>query len=107
MALGLLEQDLDRVTDGDFELAAMIGELGDGNQALRLVANVDNDVVRRDGDHGAFDDLSLDEVAHALVVQSDELVVAEGGGVLLAVRTRRRLGAFFNGLHLLGNLQCV
>src|SRR5688572_439512 len=73
--LGLLEQHVDVVADLDVDLARRVGELLDRDQALRLVADVDDDLVVGDADDAAADDLALGQVPHALVVERDELRV--------------------------------
>ncbi len=73
--LGALEQHLDLVADLDRELAFHVAELVDRDQTLRLVADVDHHRVVVDRDHLAADDLALGEVAQALVVERDELLV--------------------------------
>ncbi len=73
--LGLLEQDVDLLADLDGQLAAAVGELLDGDQALRLVPHVDDHRVGRDADDAPRHDLTLGEIAHALVVQLEELAV--------------------------------
>ncbi len=73
--LGLLEQDVHFLPDLDGQPAAPVGELLDGDQAFRLVPDVDDHRVGRDPDDPSGDDLTLGEIAHALVVQLEELAV--------------------------------
>ena len=84
--LGLLEQDVDLLADLDGELAATVGELLDGDQAFRLVPHVDDHRVGRDADDAPRHDLTLGEIAHALVVQFEELAVFVRVPLLLGLR---------------------
>src|SRR5689334_1823950 len=80
-ALGVLLLEHERVDLlADLDLVVRVDgaadrELGDGDDALRLVADVDQDLVLVDADHGAGDDVALVEVGQRAVVVGDELPV--------------------------------
>ena len=98
--LGLLEQDVDLLADLDGQLAVAVGELLDRDQALRLVPHVDDHGVGRDADHPARHDLTLGEIAHALVVQLEELAVLLRVLLVLGLsRHHRQVLEFFTGRH--------
>ncbi len=84
--LGLFEQDVDVLADLDAQLAATVGELLDGDQAFRLVPHVDDHSVGRDADNAPRHDLTLGEIAHAFVVQFEELAVLVRVPLLLGLR---------------------
>src|SRR5262245_22572239 len=67
--LGALEQDVDGVAGLDGHLAGLIHELVDGNDAFRLVADVDNHFGWRDFENGALHDLAFRDVAEAAIVK--------------------------------------
>jgi hypothetical protein len=102
--LRLLEQDVDLLADLDGQLAAAIGELLDGDQALRLVPHVDDHRVGRDANDASRHDLTLGEIAHALVVQLEELAVFVRVPLLILVvlglgREQRLVLEFFASRH--------
>src|SRR6185312_14687554 len=76
-ALGVLLLEHERVDLlADLDLVVRVHgaadrELGDGDDALRLVADVDQDLVLVDADHGAGDDVALVEVGQGAVVVGD------------------------------------
>ena len=65
VVLTALEEDLDGVAGLDGDFAARVGELGDGDLAFGLVADVDDRVVLGDLDDGALDDLAFLQDAFA------------------------------------------
>jgi hypothetical protein len=73
--LGLFEEHFHVIAHSDGQLPLFVVELGDGDQTFRLVADVDHHGVVGDRHDPALDDLAFGEVSHALVVQSDELLV--------------------------------
>ncbi len=100
LVLGLLEQDIDFLADVDGELPATVGELLDGDQAFRLVPHVDDHRVGRDADDAPRHDLTLGEIAHALVVQFEELAVFVRVLLLIGLSRHQRLVLeFFTGRH--------
>src|SRR5262245_12473920 len=64
---GALEQHVDDVAGLDCDLAVLVDELVNGNDALALVADVDNDFRRRYLENGALDDLTFRHVAEAVI----------------------------------------
>jgi hypothetical protein len=89
--LGLLQQDVHILTDADRQLAAAVGELLDGDQAFRLVPHVDDHRVGRDANDAPRHDLTLGEIAHALVVQLEELAVFLRVPLLIGLNREQRL----------------
>ena len=73
--LGALEQDVDDVAGLHGDLAALVEELGELDDAFGLVADVDDDFRRRDLENGALDDLAFRDVAEAVIVDVEELGV--------------------------------
>ena len=69
--LGLLEKNLDLLTDLNMDFARCVDELLERNQPFGLVADVDDHLARGDLDHRSLDDLALFKMAHAVVVESD------------------------------------
>src|SRR4029077_3754718 len=61
-------------------------ELLDGDQAFRLVPHVDDHSVGRDADNAPRHDLTLGEIAHAFVVQFQELAVLVRVPLLLGLK---------------------
>ena len=59
VVLAALDVDVDRVAGLDRGLALRVGELVEGDDALALAADVDDDVVALHGDDRAFDDLAF------------------------------------------------
>ena len=85
--LGILEQNLDLVSLLHGELAGEVAELFERDEALGLVADVDDHLVVGDADDPAADDLALGQVAHAVVVQRDQLrVLLRRDGLLVVGR---------------------
>jgi hypothetical protein len=72
--LGLLQQDFDLAVDGENQLA-MVDELLDRDQAFRLVPHVDDYPFGRDANDLPRHNLTLGEIAHAFVIQLEELAV--------------------------------
>ena len=87
--LGALEQDVDDVARLHGDLAGLVDELVDGDDAFGLVADVDDDFGRRDFQDGALDDFTFRDVAEAAIVKVQQ------ARVFLRVDVNRRL-------HLLG-----
>ena len=100
ISLDRLEENVDRVAHVDLVAVLPVVERDD---ALRLVAHVDDHRVRGHPDDSARDDLPLGEVAHALVIQIEELLVVLLLLVLLLPVGLSRHGglvlAFFTGRH--------
>src|SRR5208282_5323085 len=59
VVLAALDVDVHLVAGLDLGLALRVGELAQGDDALALAADVDDDVVALHGDDRAFDDLAL------------------------------------------------
>ena len=77
-ALRLLEQHFHFVAEADLQFVVPGSEFVDRHQAFGLVADIHDDVVRGDGNHLAGDDFPFVEMAHAVVVHLDELLVGRG-----------------------------
>ena len=56
------DQDVDLVAGGDHDVAALIDELVEADDALGFVADVDDDGVFADFDDGARDDVAFTEL---------------------------------------------
>ena len=67
--LGALEQHVDDVARLHRDLAGLVDELFDGDDAFGLEADVDDDFGRRDFDDGALDDFAFRDVAEAGIVK--------------------------------------
>src|SRR6185503_6818002 len=80
---GPLEQHVDNVAGLDRNLAALIQELSDLDDAFRLVADVDDHLRRRHLEDGPLHDLAFRDVPEAVIVGLQEIV--ELGGVDLLV----------------------
>ena len=65
---GPLEQHVDDVAGLDGDLAVLVDELGDGDDAFGLVADVHDDFRGRDLQHRALDDLAFRDVPEAAIV---------------------------------------
>ncbi len=72
---GALEQHVDDVAGLDRDLAGLVDELVDGDDAFGLVADVDDDFRRRDFEDGALDDLAFRDVAEAAIVKVQKACV--------------------------------
>ena len=66
---GALEQDVDDVAGLHGDLAGLVDELVDGDDAFGLVADVDDDFGRGDFQNGALDDFTFRDVAEAVIVK--------------------------------------
>ncbi len=66
---GPLEQHVDNVAGLHGDLTAFVGELVDGNHAFRLEADIDNDLVVGDLQHGPLDHFAFRDVAEAGIVK--------------------------------------
>ena len=66
---GALEQDVDDVARLHHHRAVLVEELVDRDDALGLVADVDDDFVLADFEDRALDDLTLRDVAEAVIVK--------------------------------------
>ncbi len=66
---GALEQDIDDVPGLHGNLAGLIDELVDGDDAFRLVADVDDDFRRGYFEDGALDDFAFRDIAEAAIVK--------------------------------------
>ena len=81
VVLAALDVDVDLVAGLDGDLAGGVGELAEGDDALALAADVDDDVVALNGDDGAFDDFALfAEIAprDALLEEAREATFSSG-----------------------------
>ena len=67
--LGALEQDIDDVPWLHGDLAGLVDELVDGDDALGLVADVDDDFRWGNFQNGALDDFTFRDVAEAAIVK--------------------------------------
>ena len=65
---GALEQHVDDVAGLDRDLAVLVEELVDRDDAFGLVADVHDDFRRRDLEHRALDDLAFRDVSEAAIV---------------------------------------
>ena len=70
--LGALEQHVDDVAGLHGDLAVLVEELADGDDAFGLVADVDDDFRRGDLEHRALDDLAFRDVAEAAIVDVEQ-----------------------------------
>ena len=93
LVLGALEQDIHRVAGLDEDVAGEVGELGDGDDSLRLVSDIDDHLGWRDSQHAAPDDLTLLEVLEGVLVLGEQVLVLLGRQLLL----------FGFGLHWFGS----
>ena len=64
----VFEQDIDDVADRDREMAAGIDELSDGNDAFRLVADIDDHVGVGDFQNGALHDFAFCEFPGTILI---------------------------------------
>ena len=78
--LGGLDIDIHFVTDLEVRVVA---ELGSGDDAFALVADVDDDLTLTDGGHCAFDDLVLDDLREGLVVELGDFFAIFDSGAFL------------------------
>ena len=78
LVLGLLEKDVDDVPGLDRELARLVAELVDGDDPLRLVADVDDHFALGHLQHDASHHFALGEVLEADVVHVEESLVLLG-----------------------------
>ena len=69
---GALEQHVDDVAGLDRDLAALVEELADLNDAFRLVADIDDDFRRRDLEDRSLDDLAFRDVPEAAIVDVEQ-----------------------------------
>ena len=83
---GALEQHVDDVAGLDGDLAGLVDELVDGDDAFGLVADVDDDFGRGDFQDGALDDFAFRDVAEAAIVKVEE------ARVFLRIDLNRRAG---------------
>ena len=72
---GALEQHVDDVAGLHGDLAGLVDELVDGDDAFGLVADVDDDFRRRHFEDGALDDLAFRDVAEAVIVKVQKACV--------------------------------
>ncbi len=70
-----LEENVDRVALLDRDLAREVGELGERDDALRFVADVDDHFRGGDGQDPAPDDLALLQVLEGVLVLGEEVLV--------------------------------
>ena len=89
------------VLDIDFHLVAHLqvgvgAELRDGDDAVRLKADVNDHLTRSDGHHSAFDDLVVNHLAHRTNILLFELLTLVGG-VVVELLVRRIPIEIFSG----------
>ena len=84
--LGALEQHVDDVAGLRGDLAGLVDELFDRDDAFGLEADVDDDFGRRHFHDGALDDFAFRDVAEAGIVKLQE------GGVFLRIDVGRPCG---------------
>ena len=111
------QQDVDDVADLHGHLPVLVEEFVDGNDALRLESDVDDDLRFRDLEHRALDDLAFRDVAEAVIVKVQQprillrvaLVLVVPGhldGVFRAGRRASGVGGFgHRGLRLVFNIR--
>ena len=75
LVLRPLEENVDRVALLDRDLAREVGELGERDDALRFVADVDDHFRGGDGEDPAPDDLPLLQVLEGVLVLGEEVLV--------------------------------
>ena len=68
--LGALEQYVHDVAGLDGDLAVLVEEFADGDEAFGLVADIDDDVGLGDLEDSAFDDLAFRHVPEAVVINT-------------------------------------
>ena len=112
LVLGLLEQDVDDVPGLDRELARLVAELVDGDDPLRLVADVDDHFALGHLQHDASHNLAFGEVLEADVVHVEESLVLLGvhwafGGRFDGSRQRQPWLRWGRGLFVLFGLRHV
>src|SRR6185436_540410 len=101
---GALEQDVDDVAGLNRDLAGLVQELVDRDDALGFVADVDNDFGGGDFENRSLDDFAFRDIAEAVIVgieqpgvlgRVDLFVVFAGPGFQRAlVRALAAFGAF-------------
>ena len=90
--LGALEQDVDDVARLRGDLAVLVDEFFDGNDAFGLEADVDDDFRRRDFHDRALDDFTFRDVAEAGIVKLQRARRILAGPILRRVVTRGECG---------------
>src|SRR5262249_41222602 len=73
--LSPLEEHVDDVAGFDGDVAVFVQELRNRDDALGLVADVDNNFRRGHLEHGALDDLAFRDVSKAVIVDFEEAIV--------------------------------
>ena len=82
--LGLLDENFDLLADLDARDAVVVRELPGGDHAFGLAADVDENVFRIDGEHGAGDDLTFfDERLAALEELGERFSRSQGWGCVV------------------------
>ena len=76
--LGALEQHVDDIAGLHRHLARLVDELVDGDDAFRLVADVDDDLRWGDFEDGTLHDLAFRDVAEAAIVKVQKACVFLG-----------------------------
>ena len=64
----VFQQDIDDIADGDGELPAGIDELSNGNNAFRLVSDIDDNVGAGDFQNSALHHFAFCEFAGAILI---------------------------------------
>ena len=80
---GALEQHVNDVALANNDLAGFVEELFDGDDAFRLVADVDYDFVCGDLENGPLDDFTFREVAEAVIVKVQQAGILLWVGVIV------------------------
>ena len=88
---GALEQHVDDVAGLDGDLAGLVDELVDRDDAFGLVADVDDDFRRRDFEDGSLDDLTFRDVAEAGIVKVQKARILLRIDLIVLRETRRLL----------------